>query len=287
MSDASDYKLTAPLLLIFFLWGSDTVAIKFGLGMCPPLLLAGLRYLIGGAVLLLISAFRSHHFKPRDYVPFALLGLISSVEFGCMYTGIQYLSAGLSAILYNTCPIWVALFAWSLLGETLNLKKVIGFAIGFLGVVFIFATGLTVDHVNTEVLSGAVLLILAALGYALVTIGFKKIPKNRDLLLGNGVLLLTSSFVLLPLSLSENFSICPDLKFISLLLFLALVNSAFGITIYFYILKRREASKVAPYIFLTPISTVILSILLLGESLTLTNSIGMICICLGIYVVNK
>jgi drug/metabolite transporter (DMT)-like permease len=79
--------------------------------MCPPLLLAGLRYLIGGAVLLLVSAFRSHRFKPRDYAPFALLGLISSVEFGCMYTGIQHLPAGLSAILYNTCPIWVALFA--------------------------------------------------------------------------------------------------------------------------------------------------------------------------------
>ena len=126
---------------------------------------------------MLISAFRSHHFKPRDYVPFALLGLLSSVEFGCMYTGIQYLSAGLSAILYNTCPIWVALFAWPLLGETMNLKKAIGFGIGFLGVVFIFATGLTIDPVGIEVLSGAVLLILAALGYALVTIGFKKYLK--------------------------------------------------------------------------------------------------------------
>jgi drug/metabolite transporter (DMT)-like permease len=70
-------------------------------------------------------------------------------------------------------------------------------------------------------------------------------------------------------------------------LFLAMVSSVFANLVLFTPLERMEASSVTAFIYLIPLSTIVLANIVLGESLTIMSAIGGFAILLGMYLTLK
>ncbi len=278
-------RLAVLFTLLSVIWASEFVAIKLGLNTSPPLIFAGLRYLLAGTVLLILMFARGHH--PSNlralFVP-VFLGVFATLEFGFLHFGMQYISGGTASILFNTQPIMVAVLAIFVLKESFTWKKAVANLGGFLGVVLIFAE-------LSEGLAGfgGLLVLLAAFSYSIFTIMFKKLIKTEDLLFISSVVSLTCGVFLLTGSSFDQttFSLIITPQLALIIVYLAIVSSALGFIIYFYLLKNYDVTQVSPYQFLIPVFAVFLGWLFLGETVHFTEVIGISCVALGIYILNR
>ena len=131
-----------PLTIGLFclLWSFAFVAGKIGVTDCPPLILLTARFSLAGILILGISALRGDAWSLswRDALVFAALGVANNALYlGLGYTGLQTVSAGLGGLIVSANPVFTALLAALLLGETLTWRKVTGLLLGILGVGFI------------------------------------------------------------------------------------------------------------------------------------------------------
>lgn len=74
---------------------------------------------------------------------------------------------------------------------------------------------------------------------------------------------------------------------IAAILYLGLVSAAFGFVAFAWLIQRNTATRVAALTFLTPVFGVAYSWLLLGETLTWVQLLGVLGVCLGVYIVNS
>jgi len=126
-------------------WGVRYVALKIVLAHGPPLTLAGARFLLGGGLLLPLVCRRgpspSLSGRPRRPVrrrEAVLVGLLQTTGlYGLAFPGVQRATAGASALLVNTNPVFVALLAWPMLGQRLRATSVAGSALALAGVALV------------------------------------------------------------------------------------------------------------------------------------------------------
>src|SRR6476659_4619496 len=127
---------------ICLIWGSTWLAIKIGLVGVPPMLGAGLRFVLASAILFAIARARGSSFKLTRDDRLAVLscGFFSfTFSYATVYWAEVYISSGLTAILYSTMPLFVALLSafWTK-AETLTPRKTAGILIGILGTAILF-----------------------------------------------------------------------------------------------------------------------------------------------------
>ena len=99
-------------ILLCLIWGFSWVAIRISLEGIPPFLGAGLRFLIAVPLLLLYLRFRGIPLAvPRQVCGLVLFTavLIYGIDYGLVYWSEQYLSAGVTAILFATFPFFTFL----------------------------------------------------------------------------------------------------------------------------------------------------------------------------------
>ncbi|HMF64218.1 MAG TPA: EamA family transporter, partial [Edaphobacter sp.] len=145
---------------VYFFWGSTYVAIRFGVEVLPPFVLASVRFLIAGPLMLAICALRglSLRLTRRE---FGLLAAIGALMLGGGNMGLvwceQYLSSGLAALIIAVIPLYVAVFEALLPnGESLRTKGWIGVGVGFAGLIVLLWPGLLDGmHGDTRQLIGA------------------------------------------------------------------------------------------------------------------------------------
>jgi drug/metabolite transporter (DMT)-like permease len=150
---------------IIVIWGINWPIMKVGLGSIPPFWFGGLRLLLGSACLFLLSAARGRLALPArgDWPVIASVGLMQMAGFlAFVNLGLLHVSAGRSAVLCYTTPLWVAPGAALLLGETLNKRKLAGLALGLAGLLILFEPG-SFDWSNRPVLLGNAFLLVGAL----------------------------------------------------------------------------------------------------------------------------
>ena len=139
-------------------WGSSFLFTRLAVVEFGTFTSAGLRVVIGAAVLLLILAFRhqlpvlGQHWRKTFFV-----GLLNSaIPFVCFAWALLAITTGLSSILNATVPLFGAVVAWLWLKDRPSGSRALGLAIGFAGVVLLAwgRTGLTPAPVPTT--SGAI-----------------------------------------------------------------------------------------------------------------------------------
>lgn len=147
-SNASDFvgaHRRTGLLLLFVTslgWGLNWPAMKILLLEWPPLFARGTASLVAAAGLAAIAFARGDSFAvPRAEWPRLLvLSFINvTVWMGLSTVAMQWLSAGEGALVVYTMPIWATLFAWPVLGERPTWRRLVALALGFGGIVLLFA----------------------------------------------------------------------------------------------------------------------------------------------------
>ena len=281
------FVVLAFSLLVLF-WGSSFAVVKVGLEYSPPVLFAGFRCLIGGLAMMLAAfLWGGNPNLRRDLPVFSLLALFNVVLFiGLQTYAIMYLPSGSAAVLVYLQPILVGLLAWPILGETLTAAKVCGLLLGFSGIVAVSAGSISGAALSP---TGVVLGAASALSWALGTVYFKKYEARVSTLWAVAVPFLAGGMALTAFGLFVEpwGRVSWNLPFVASLLYSGLVGISLAWVIWFALVRAGEASRVASYIFVVPLTAVLIGVVFLDESLGYTLVVGAAFVVCGIYLVNR
>jgi drug/metabolite transporter (DMT)-like permease len=280
------YVVLAFCLLVVF-WGSAFAVIKVGLGYSPPMLFAGLRTLLGGAVMTLVAAVWGGPARlRRDWPVFALLAAFNVVFFiGFQTLAVLYLPSGTAAVLVYLQPILVGLLAWLMLGESLSVAKVAGLVLGFSGIVAVSAESFSGDISGVGVVFGAA----SAFFWAVGTVYFKRYAGRVSTMWAVAAPFVIGGCVLTAFgAVTEPWSeVSPTGALLASLAYTALVGIALAWLIWLGLVRAGEASRVSAYVFFVPLVGILVGAIFLGERLTPSLLVGTALIVGGIYLVNR
>ncbi|APR33407.1 O-acetylserine/cysteine exporter [Citrobacter freundii] len=275
-------------LLVVVVWGLNFVVIKVGLHNMPPLMLAGLRFLL--------VAFPAIFFVARPKIPLSLLlgyGLtISFGQFAFLFSAIKFgMPAGLASLVLQAQAFFTIILGVFAFGERLQGKQLVGIALAVFGVLVLIEASLNGQHVG---MLGFMLTLAAALSWACGNIFNKKImqhpsrPAVMSLVVWSALIPVVP-FFLASLLLDGPAQITQSLVAIDMTTILSLVYLAFVATIVGYgiwgsLLGRYETWRVAPLSLLVPVVGLASAAVLLDETLTGLQLLGALLIMAGLYI---
>ncbi|EBS8368136.1 O-acetylserine/cysteine exporter [Salmonella enterica subsp. diarizonae serovar 50:z:-] len=272
-------------LLVVVAWGLNFVVIKVGLHHMPPLLLAGLRFLL--------VAFPAIFFVVRPKVPLALLlgyGLtISFGQFAFLFCAIKFgMPAGLASLVLQAQAFFTMTLGAFVFGERFQRKQLAGITLAIIGVLVLIEASLNGQHIA---MSGFMLTLAAAFSWACGNIFNKKImqysprPAVMSLVVWSALIpILLSSLLLEGADHITQSLITIDMTTILSLLYLAFVATILGYGIWGALLGRYETWRVAPLSLLVPVVGLASAAVLLGETLTAMQLAGAVLIMAGLYI---
>jgi drug/metabolite transporter (DMT)-like permease len=276
-------------LLVFF-WGSVWGAIKIGLEYAPPVLFAGTRMLICGAVLTLAALVWGGRANVRDGWPVYLLLAFFNVAlfYGLQTLAVLFMPSGTAAVVVYLQPVLVGFLSYPVLGEALSAAKIVGLLLGFSGVVVVSAGSLSgASSLGTPL--GVALGVASAISWALGTVYFKRYAGRLPVLwaVGGPFLLGGVCITGLGLALEDPAGITWTGTFVAALLYASLVGTAIAWVLWLGLIRADEASRVSAYVFFVPLVAVVLGALFLGERVGPSLLVGAALVVSGIYLVNR
>ncbi|WP_458189808.1 DMT family transporter [Haladaptatus sp. NG-WS-4] len=284
----SKYRNVALFSLLATIWGSSFVAIETGLRAFPPVLFAALRYDVASVVLLLVVAalglrWDDFQWRPTTRTDWAHVSVGGVFIFGLylalVFTGQQYVTSGVAAVVLSLKPVVTPLFALSLLpNERFDRLEVAGVLLALVGVVVV---------ANPTSLGGTALgvglLFVAALVFALASVLTQRIRTTIPTLTQQAWMMAVGALFLHATSAAIRG--WPTVSFSPLALaslaYLAFVVSLAGYFIYFDLLERLGASEVNLVNYVVPVVATLFGWLLLGEPITDTTVLGFLVILAG------
>lgn len=273
--------------LICLIWGSTWLVIKIGLEGVPPFLGAGLRFLLASAVLFALVGLRrkTPALTRDDKIAILSCGLGSfTLSYACVYWAEQYISSGLTAILYCTMPLSVALLSrfWTR-AETLTTRKVSGILVGMAGTALLFWPGAGVTR--SEILGMAVALF-SAFAAAVNLVMVKRHGRHTDIYVLNARGMGLGACCLLALSLScESYAALRWTQAnVLAIVYLSLVGSVTAFLAYFHLVKVMEASRLSVITLIFPLVAVLLGAAFLGETVSGATWAGMAAVLIGVAI---
>lgn len=279
----------AVTVLLSALWGGNSVAVKAGLDDCPPLRLGYLRFLLGGLVVLGSALVRKRSLRVRrdEWVALAGLGTLFASQIAFMNLGQDRTSAGHAAVLMSAYPLWTAVFAHFLVpGDRLTARRLAGALVAYGGVLVVFRAGLSGGDGVT--LLGDALLFVSAL-----LLGARQIVLSRfsqritiEKLLMAQALVGGLSF-LLTSWLFESGPTRYTVNLAAALLYQGVLIAGFVFLVQTWLLKNYPPSRVTTVYLSQPIFGVLLSWLVLGESVGPELLVGAPLVLLGSFVVQR
>lgn len=217
------------------------------------------------------------------------LGLtMMGTGFAFQYWGQQYVSSGLAALLFATCPLFVAIFANALIKqEKMTERKGVGILISFVGLLVIFWPELThLFSLSTQdSFYGALAEIASGATTALAIVVYKRFCAEIDRVANLSLQTLIGSVFLLSLGLILERQSSVDLTPIAIVAVVYL-GSATSIPYigYYWLLERKPAVSVSTVTFITPILALALGWIVLGERITEDTVLGGALILAGVYL---
>ena len=283
------------LLLSFLLvvWGVNFVFVKVGLEYATPLAFTFYRMFIATLVTLPL-ALRSLS-KIRKFDKKALLATLAfavcvSVVFQAFwFLGEALIPAGLTAVVIYTYPLFTVLFTKMFLSDRLTPFRVAGVVAGFVGIVLVLTSGRLNVSVDPH---GVVFLVISAIGFAGSFIVYRRWLLGQDPIALNFVQLVFASSILFVWVLLSNAHSLIDLQFTNVnflgaLLFVTIPGTALAYLVWMKLVSSRGPVWVSTWLFLVPVVALASSVLFLGESVDLIQSLGFLIIVTGIAAVSR
>ncbi len=275
-------------LFLCIVWGTTWIAIKVSLEGIPPFWGASIRF--GVAIVFLgiyiLGKRISLRMQPRLFTVLAISAFLMYVlDYGLIYWGEQYLSAGVTAIFFATFPLFTALWSKFLIrGKQFPPNKLLGLVLGFLGIFIVFYHQLVITQFSMVVILGTLAIIVGAAGGALSTVLVKKhLQKVNHLSLSFLQMLIGVVFLLLIGAVSEDISqVHLNQRVVFAVIYLGGVGSALAFAFYYWLLKTTTPVTLSLIIYITPIVAVIGDYFFYGQVLSLRAVLGMAVIFAGI-----
>jgi drug/metabolite transporter (DMT)-like permease len=279
--------------VVYIVWGSTYVGIRYVVAHMPPFVAAAIRFLIAGGALLLFTLVRGTWQKPtREQLQNAMIVgmLLMGIGNGLIMWAQKSIPSGITALLVATFPLWLTL-AEALLsrGASLRLPIVSGVAVGLAGV-FLIASAKGDDSFSGAGTPIAALLAVQAASICW-TIGYIKargVKERLPLVMASGLEMTSGGLFLLLQSIAyrEEWTRVARAPWSAWggILFLAVFGSIIGFTAFAYTRHTLPSHIVGTYAYVNPLVAVILGRVLFGETLSVQTMLGGALILTAVFV---
>jgi drug/metabolite transporter (DMT)-like permease len=274
-------KQIGALLLLSALWGGSFLFMRIAAPVLGPVLLIELRVLIAGVALLVYMLVTRSAFDLRArWKHYLVIGIINSaIPFTLIATAELYLTAGLAATLNATSPLFGAVVAAIWINEALTKKKVIGLALGLLGVSIL--VGWSPFPFSLTLAISVAASLAAAACYGIGGVYTKVYMQGASSKAVATCSQLGAALVLLPLTFVAPSRHAPTPIVLLAVIALALLCTAVAYLLYFWLIEHAGPTRALTVTFLAPIFGVLWGTVLLSEPLSLSTFIGFGIILLG------
>jgi drug/metabolite transporter (DMT)-like permease len=284
-------SIVLAFISVYFFWGSTYTAIRIGAAEMPALLLAGLRFVIAGFILLAWCRWRGFKltFPARTML---MLGVISLLLLFMGNVGLVYaeetVPSGLSSLGFAVMPLYVAVIELFLpQGEPLPLRGWIGLLIGFTGLAALLWPSLHNALVgNRQMLLALTALLGGAFAWAVGSL----LSRHSHLQVNTFVaaswqMIIAGCFDLLLGTVLGNWhEFHLSGAAVGSLAYLITGGSLLGYTGFVYLIEHVPVAKVMSYTYVNPVVAVLLGIFLLHERPEPTEFIGMVAILFAVFL---
>jgi drug/metabolite transporter (DMT)-like permease len=275
-----------------FIAGSAVVVSKIMVGSLPMFLATELGIIVGMMCLIPLVFFIKKEAIQTDLKTNAILLLqaLFGVFFYRIFTfwGLQYTTAANSGLITSSSPVIVALLAFFFLKERLSRQRILGIFFVVIGLFIInlypFFNGETDGSTSIK---GNVLILLAVFCEALFSIMSKVACKPVSALYRTAIITFYAFLLLLPFSIYDGLYYDwtrINSSSIFCVFYYGVFVSFLSYVLWFKGIERVQASSSAVFTSIVPVSSIILSALVLNDSILFVHIIGLICIISGIFV---
>lgn len=285
-----DLSFIAACFTIFLctLFGANAVAIKVSLAGIGVFTTAGLRFCIASIVIFIWARITGQPFAitKKQMYQMLIISIVFTVQLSLFYLGLSKSNASRGTLLVNFQPFFTLFLAhYFIPGDQITKRKVLGILLGFCGVVLVFLekTGVTEDFQL-----GDVMILTAAFLWSCSAVYTKRIIHTFE----------PFHFVLYPMLFSVPFFFAEgffwdsamityiDAGILCSLLYQTLVTASFGFLAWITLLQKYGAVALHSFIFIMPVSGVLLGGLVLEEPITSSLLIALFLIVAGILTIH-
>lgn len=286
------------LATVYVVWGSTYLAIRVvvhpagGSGL-PPLLSAGVRFGLAGAIMLALTAGRpAADGRPdplgrRQWRAALIVGsALPAGGNGLVSVAELHVASGIAALVIATVPLWVAIITFAGRSEGPSARDVAGLLLGFAGVSLLVAS----RGDGQATLGGLALLCLAALSWGAGSVYARGAPLPRRPLVGTGMEMLCGGGVLVLAGLLRGEAGAVHLADVTpaawvALGYLVVIGSMVGFTAYVWLVANVRLSLVTTYAYVNPAVAVVLGTVFANEQLTARTLLATAVILAGVGLV--
>jgi drug/metabolite transporter (DMT)-like permease len=281
---------------IYIIWGTTYLAIKIGIEDFPPFIMAAIRYLIAGVILLLICLAKKEKIFSKGVGYNLLLGaFIMTFGQAIAFWSEKYIASGLTAVFNSLLPLCYIIADrrnWSnYKGSKLTIASI---SLGLIGVVILFInpSGASEEHTGVITFIASVVTVAGCFFWAVGSLYYKYHKKTGSLLENVGWQLIGGMICCLLIVLItgewktfEVRAIPPKAWFA--VVYLAIAGSILALLALYWLLARRPAAVVGTYAYVNPVIAVLLGFLIAGEQITIIQILGMVLILVAAYMANQ
>jgi drug/metabolite transporter (DMT)-like permease len=259
-----DRRTIFALFLVYVVWGSTYLVMRFAVEGLPPLLMGGVRFVIAGTILVSVLRLRGDPLPTmKQWLWSAPVGgLFFLFGNGLVAIAELKISSGIAAVVCATMPLWAAAMG-PLFGERTTSREWIAMVLGMAGVI-ILSTGaeLRADLTSTLVL------MIAPIAWALGSLLARRLPLPKGLM-SAAAQMVTGGLILLVVALvhGERFPPNPPFKAVASVVYLIVFGSLVAFSAYNYLLRNSRPAVAMSYSYVNPAIAVLLGAALGAEEL--------------------
>ncbi|EFN4251677.1 drug/metabolite exporter YedA [Escherichia coli] len=277
------------LFALYIIWGSTYFVIRIGVESWPPLMMAGVRFLAAGILLLAFLLLRGHKLPPlRPLLNAALIGLLLLAVGNGMVTVAEHqnVPSGIAAVVVATVPLFTLCFS-RLFGIKTRKLEWVGIAIGLAGIIMLNSGGNLSGNPW-----GAILILIGSISWAFGSVYGSRITLPVGMMAG-AIEMLAAGVVLMIASMiaGEKLTALPSLSGFLAVGYLALFGSIIAINAYMYLIRNVSPALATSYAYVNPVVAVLLGTGLGGETLSKIEWLALgvivfavVLVTLGIYL---
>jgi drug/metabolite transporter (DMT)-like permease len=280
-------RFPLPLIAAFFalyvIWGSTYLVIRIGVEYWPPLLLAGIRFVIAGTLMYAFLRWRGApaptwaQWKAAGIIGILLLtcgnGAVSVAE----HTGV---ASGVAALAVATVPLFTLLCGYFWGARNTRLEWA-GIVLGLIGIAML--------NLGSNLQSspmGAALLIFAAASWAFGSVWSKHLPLPQGAMASAVEMLVGGVALLIGSTLSgEHLERMPPIEGWAALAYLTVFGSIIAFNAYMYLLKNVRPAAATSYAYVNPAVAVLLGIVFVGETIGIEEGLAMLVIISAVVLI--
>ncbi|MGA1613534.1 MAG: DMT family transporter [Lutimaribacter sp.] len=266
----------------------NQVVIKVGNTGFQPVFMAGIRSFGALFVLLAWMRFRgiSLDFSRRYRASGLLLGALFGFEFVCLFWALDHTTVSRASILFYTMPMMLAAVAHFVLpAERLTLRRALGLGMAMCGVALVLSR----RQVGEASVMGDIAALAAAAGWAgiALTVRLTPVSEQKPEMQLFWQLSVSTIMLLCAAPFFGPFLRAPELVHFAALAYQIVVVASAGYLFWFFLMARYPASGVASFSFLSPVLSVFLGWMVLGEQVGWATVVALVMVAIGLVLINR